>query len=79
MFWSVLFCILNLQNTKGNLLHNKVDIMSEAMNFYKNLYTSHGVTNKEVQNFLKKLVSNTDSANILEGDIEETEALNGFE
>ena len=28
-------CILNLQNAKGNLMENKIDIMSEAMNFYK--------------------------------------------
>ena len=28
-------CILNLQNAKENLMENKVDIMSEAMNFYK--------------------------------------------
>ena len=76
-------CILNLKNAKGNLLDNKVDIMSEAMNFYKNLYTSHGVTNTEIQNFMKKIKIknrlNLDSANMLEGDIEETEVLNVIE
>ena len=76
-------CIFNVKNAKGNLLDNKVDIMSEAMNFYKNLYTSHGVTNIEIQNFMKKIKIknrlNIDSANMLEGDIEETEVLNVIE